>query len=284
MFVTPELAARIDRAEARLCAWLAEATAAGDPETRAFTVPVAGGLAIFAGSGSPINKMIGIGFGAAPEAGELAPIEARFAALGAKLQAEVSILAAPETHALLIGRGYQPRGFENQLGHALRRFETVLAPGVDVARLPEGGAEWCDLSVEAFASPDVGGVGGDELPPSEDVRKAMLLMVRVPGFRAYQASVDGSPAGAASMRIDGSIAQLCGAATLPRFRRRGVQTSLLRVRLADAAAAGCEVAVVTVQPASKSQQNAQRAGFSLLYSRALLVKEAGSGDRLPTVG
>lgn len=45
-------------------------------------------------------------------------------------------------------------------------------------------------------------------------------------------------------------------------------------RLADATAAGCEVAVITVQPGSKSQQNAQRHGFDLLYTRAVLV--AGS--------
>ena len=42
---------------------------------------------------------------------------------------------------------------------------------------------------------------------------------------------------AASMRIDGSLAQLTGAATLPAFRRRGLQTALTLHRLADARAA-----------------------------------------------
>ena len=63
-----------------------------------------------------------------------------------------------------------------------------------------------------------------------------------------------------------------GAATAPAHRRRGVQTALLSARLADAAAAGCDVAVITTQPGSKSQQNAQRRGFDLLYARATLVK------------
>ena len=66
--------------------------------------------------------------------------------------------------------------------------------------------------------------------------------------------------------------QLTGAATVPAHRRRGVQTALLSARLADAAAAGCDVAVITTQPGSKSQQNAQRQGFDLLYTRAVLVK------------
>ena len=51
-----------------------------------------------------------------------------------------------------------------------------------------------------------------------------------------------------------------------------MQTALLSARLVDAAAAGCEVAVITTQPGSKSQQNAQRRGFDLLYTRATLVK------------
>jgi hypothetical protein len=52
-----------------------------------------------------------------------------------------------------------------------------------------------------------------------------------------------------------------------------VQTALLSARLADAAVAGCDVAVITTQPGSKSQQNAQRQGFDLLYTRAVLVKQ-----------
>ena len=64
-----------------------------------------------------------------------------------------------------------------------------------------------------------------------------------------------------------------GAATAPAHRRRGVQTALLSARLADAAAAGCDIAVVTTQPGSKSQQNVQRRGFDLLYTRAVLVRE-----------
>jgi len=85
--------------------------------------------------------------------------------------------------------------------------------------------------------------------------------------------VDGSVASAAAMRLCDSIAQLCGAATLPPFRRRGLQSALLQARLHAAAAAGCDVAVVTTEPGSKSQQNAQRAGFVLIYSRAILIKE-----------
>ena len=74
------------------------------------------------------------------------------------------------------------------------------------------------------------------------------------------------------MRLSEGVAQLTGAATAPAHRRHGVQTALLSVRLADAAHAGCDIAVVITQPGSKSQQNVQRRGFHLLYTRAVLVK------------
>jgi GNAT superfamily N-acetyltransferase len=81
------------------------------------------------------------------------------------------------------------------------------------------------------------------------------------------------------MRIAGDgIAQLTGAATAPAHRRHGVQSALLAARLADAAGAGCEVAVIVTQPGSKSQQNAQRQGFDLLYTRAVLARHPGEGN------
>lgn len=66
---------------------------------------------------------------------------------------------------------------------------------------------------------------------------------------------------------------MCGAATLPVFRRRGIQTALLERRLVDARAAKCKLTVVTTQPGSKSQANSQRRGFQLLYTRAILIRE-----------
>jgi len=46
---------------------------------------------------------------------------------------------------------------------------------------------------------------------------------------------------------------------------------LLSARLA-AAAAGCDIATIIVQPGSKSQQYAQRQGFDLLCTCAVLIR------------
>jgi hypothetical protein len=74
------------------------------------------------------------------------------------------------------------------------------------------------------------------------------------------------------MRIADGVAQMGGAATLAAHRHHGVYTALLSTGLAAAAAAGCDIAVVTTQPGSRSQQNVQRQGFDLLYTRAVLIK------------
>lgn len=68
---------------------------------------------------------------------------------------------------------------------------------------------------------------------------------------------------------------MTGAATVPTYRRRGVQAALLATGLAAAAEAGRDIAGVTTSPGSTSQKNLQRSGFQLQYTRAVMVKEAG---------
>ena len=108
--------------------------------------------------------------------------------------------------------------------------------------------------------------------PREAIIAAERDSGRAGGVR-YVGLRDGILAGGATMRLADGIAQLTGAATAPAHRRRGIQTALLSARLADAAAAGCDVAVIITQPGSKSQQNVQRQGFDLLYTRAVLVRQ-----------
>jgi hypothetical protein len=272
MFATAHLAARVDRAEGRLCAGIARAAAEehGHPGE---IVEIGRGVAVFAGLGSPTNKMIGVGFDALPTEPDLERVERLFADRGAPLQAEVSTLASPELHALLMRRGYESKGFENVLGCDLTGLEIELPAGIALESVgPDGRERWVDVLVRAFAAPDTGGVGGDAIPPSDELRNWTALTVSVPGFELVAARVGGALAGGGSLRVDAGVAQFCGAGTLPAFRRRGIQTAILRWRLARARSLGCDVAVIVTQPGSKSQQNAQREGFALLYSRQLLVK------------
>ena len=134
-------------------------------------------------------------------------------------------------------------------------------------------AAWLDLVITGFASPDSQGVPSHESFPRDELERVMADMAEAEGFVCYFARRHGVPAGGASMRLFEGVAQLCGAATLPAHRRRGVQSALLLARLEIASRAGCDVAVVTTQPGSKSQENVQKQGFELLYTRAILVRQ-----------
>jgi len=290
VFCDTALAERIERVEAQLIALgsgAAHRRAVGSP---GFVIPVAGGVASFAEEGSPLNKVAGLGFGGVPTAAELDEIEQACTARGAPVQVELAHLGDPAIGAMLTDRGYRLTSFENVLGLALNgQPERVTPPGLEVR--PSGEDEfdpWLDLVVDGFAHPDTQGLPAHEEFAREVIARAVRDLTAAAGVMRYVALRDGILAGGASFRVAEGIAQLTGAATAPAHRRRGVQTALLSARLADAADAGCDIAVITTQPGSKSQQNAQRRGFDLLYTRAILVKhparrEAGQrseGDAL----
>ncbi len=277
LFASTELAARIERAEASLVADCVRCAAVRRPEAETLLVPIAGGVATFAGPGSPLDKLAGLGFGGSVTETELAAIEQAFARRGAPLQVELSCLADPSIGRMLTGRGYQLVGFENVLGRPLAPGEPYPT-GFDVEIAKSGPQElpaWLDAVVRGFASPDAQGVASHEEFPREVLERAIGDMAAADGFTRYLARRRGEIAGGASMRTFEGVAQLCGAATLPAHRRHGVQTALLDTRLAEAARAGCDLAVVTTLPGSKSQHNVQRRGFFLLYTRSILVREPG---------
>jgi GNAT superfamily N-acetyltransferase len=268
-FCSVELAARIEGVEMGLITTATEVARrrVGDS---AFVIPVAGGAACYAEEGSPLDKIVGLGFGGVPSDDALDEIEQAFVARGSATQVELANLADPAIGAALTGRGYQLVSFENVLGKSLHDEQPAIPSDVEV-RLGDNPAVYLDVMVDGFAHPDEEGVPAHEDFPREILEKA-IGDIEQAGAASYFAFRGGVVAGAGSMRLSEGVAQLTGAATLPAHRRRGVQTALLSTRLADAVRAGCDIAVVTTAPGSKSQQNVQRRGFHLLYTRAVLVK------------
>jgi GNAT superfamily N-acetyltransferase len=273
MFCDTSLAERVERVEAQLMAEASRAAHRRQADGGGFVIPIAGGVATFAEPGSPFNKVAGLGFAGAPSAADLDEIEQAFAACGADVQVELSALSDPRIGRLLTDRGYRLMSFENVLGLALdREIEPVGPRGVEVRRSGEDEFDaWLDVVADGFAHPDSEGV-----PSHEDFARDLLARAErdfaAAGVVRYLALLDAVPAGGASLHIAEGVAQLAGSATAPAHRRRGIQSALLAARLRDASAAGCDVALVTTQPGSKSQQNVQRRGFDLLYTRAVLLK------------
>ena len=281
LFCDAALAARIERAESALMARAASAASRRSAGAGGFVMPLAGGVATFAGDGSPFNKVAGLGFEGMPDAAAVGEVERAFAERGAPVQVELSHLGDPAVALRLTELGYRLASFENVLGLALDAApEVATPPGVQVRLSGDDELEaWLEVVADATVHADSQGVPSHETFSPEVVKDADRDFAAA-GVIRYSALHEGVLAGGASFRIADGIAQMTGAATAPAHRRRGIQTALLAARLADAAAAGCQVAVVTTQPGSKSQQNVQRRGFDLLYTRAILVKRrTASGGR-----
>lgn len=270
LFCDLALAARIERAEAQFIAAATEA--AGRRGAVGLVRRFGGGFACIADEGSPMNKVVGLGFGGVPDAAELDEAERMCAEFGTPAQVELSTLADPDIAPLLCDRGYRLVGFENVLGRALPGTPLPLRSAVEVRRARHDEIDaWVAVVVDGFAHPDGEGVPTHEDFPRDVIERAERDVADA-GVRTYVALCDGVIAGGGGVRFADGVAQLAGAATAPAYRRRGVQSALLATRLSDAADAGCDVAVVTTAPGSMSQKNVQRSGFALLYSRAVLVK------------
>jgi GNAT superfamily N-acetyltransferase len=280
MFCSIALARRIEAAEARLTTDIGTAalTLAGAGEGL-FVEPFAGGVAACGGVESPFTKIIGVGFDPLPLAGELDALERLYAEVGAAPAFEIATLADLELVRLLEARGYRLLRTETVLGRALAaEVASPSVPGdVAIARVDvEDDGTWLEVSIDGFAASEApeGRDEAAEVYSRQAIERAARLFGHAPALRRYVARRGDEPAGAASMRVDSGVAQLCGAATRVDHRRHGIQTSLLYHRLADARAAGCDLAVVTTEPGSRSQANAQRHGFTPLYPRLVLGLDA----------
>jgi GNAT superfamily N-acetyltransferase len=277
MFATASLAKRIERAEVGLILEGARAAARRISADQLIVNEAAGGAGVYIEPGSPFNKVAGLGFDGVPPPSFFDALEWAFAERQAPLQFEVSSLGDAEIGRALTARGFRLVGFENVLGlrvDGLLEHDGMTSGVVVTEASVAESALWIDTVITGFLHPDVFDGPASHEAISRDVFERIFGdTAAASGFERFLARRDGVVAGGGGFRVQDGIAQLNGAATLPDHRRQGVQTALLRHRLAEAARRGCDVAVVTTQPGSKSQANVQKAGFSLLYVRAILVKE-----------
>lgn len=271
MHATIDLARRVDRAEIDFCAI---AAGVGAPEGVA-ALEIAGGVALYSTPGSPLNKVLGIGLqGPVPDS-DLDRLEAFYAERGSAAQIELCPLAAADLPPRLSARRFLVQGFENELARWVDAAGPLEPrPHVTVTRASAEQEDlWTRVTAEGFVAyePPVGGG-----PPGDAVTTEQLMAImaqfRHPKIRRYLAWMDGEPAGGAASFVHDGVVGIYGMATLPRFRRRGVQTALASEALRGAAG-DADLAIATTAPGSTSQRTFERLGFRILYTRTLFVKE-----------
>lgn len=262
-----DLARRLERLEACVSGEFARARRALWPERDTAVVEVAGGVACYMGEGSFLNEARGMGLNGPVSGDDLDSVERVFFGWGASAKVHVCPLADESLLEGLVARGYRPVGFEDVLFRELDGSETFPETPEGVALGVAGRddmATYGDVMARGFSAPE---------EPSAAMREMFLVSGRVEGLTGLMARVGGEPAGSAALFIRDGLAMLCGAATLPQFRNRGVQTALGRARLARAAEVGCRVVQFGAFPGSTSHRNAERLGFRVAYTKLMMLRD-----------
>lgn len=253
------LAARLESAEAANLMRMVQA-AGVDPHTLAFE-PFAGGVAVFAGAGSPMTHAVGIGMRGRVSEEELERMEAFFRERGSGCVIDLCPMADPSVLAFVQARNYRAVEFNNVM---VRRIDPdeVIEPVAGVRAAAEGELpHWSRLVSEGFS---------EYMPVTEQMQGLVSAMCK--GAHCWFAG-EPEPVGGASMTVHERVALLSGDAVLTAARGRGWQAALIRERLAAAQRLDCNLACAAVLPGSGSHRNYERAGFQLMYMRVNVARE-----------
>ncbi|MBG9451556.1 acetyltransferase [Cytobacillus firmus] len=89
----------------------------------------------------------------------------------------------------------------------------------------------------------------------------------------YLAFVNNEPAGIGVIYIIEKAANLAAAAVLPAFRNRGVHSALIQARIYQAITQNSELVTGQARFGSASQNNMEKAGLKIGYTKAIWVRE-----------
>ncbi len=270
ILTSPAIARAIEAAEAHHLRVQVETwRALGGADAR--VAELGGGVAAFTEPlfGRKLNHVTGLGMDGAVDEAALARLEAAYADRGLATEIDLCPHADAALLPLLARRGYAVNAFSNTYARTLDDVADATSDGVEILQ----GADAAVLFVEAS-------VAGFLVQAQDRPRRLLEALARIALARddtaLFVARLDGRVVGSAGLSVAqtplGPIGELYIASTLPEWRGRGVQTALLRARLAAAKAAGCALAVVMARPANASARNTERAGFRLAFTKATFAR------------
>ncbi|HUM10423.1 MAG TPA: GNAT family N-acetyltransferase [Myxococcaceae bacterium] len=238
--------------------------------------PIAGGWMAANGTGSYLNKAVGMGFEAEPSADHVERVERFFASRQIEPRIELTAFAPVAFLRRLAERGFVLQEFEHTL---VLPVDDGLA-GLD-QRLPAGWPR--DVRIEPLDPTDSAQVHafvltsasgflseGERIP--DTYLETGVKAARAPDHHGFLAYVGDQVAGAAGASYRRGVMSLFGTSVLPPFRRRGIQQALIAARLGRALSLQADLASITSHPGIPTERNAARLGFQLAYVRAVMVK------------
>ena len=223
-----------------------------------------GGALIAMGPGRYVNRAIGVSL-AELSAHDLDTIEQFFAERGLSSMIELSSWAPTPTLNAVAQRSYTPAWFRSVF--ALRPGSAMGHLRTDV-RIEQVGDDNAALWLEVFAR-GFEAEHGETRVANDEIGEAGRIAPNAHTFLAY---LDEEAVGCGSMQVVDGVAWLGGAATVPAFRKRGVQAALVAYRLQLALELGCDLAAVTALSNGPSARNIVRLGFPHTHTQVVVER------------
>jgi GNAT superfamily N-acetyltransferase len=268
--VDEQLVRRLEASAASASLDLIDALRLLDPTSPANGRWFLGGALIAMGRGRYVNRAIGVTM-ADLSAPDVDAIEQFFAERQLLSMVELSSWAPTSTVAELGRREYVPRWFRSVFALVPTLPGSTQPMDLRIDQVGDDDAErWLDVFAEGF-----GAEHGEARVVSDEIAQASRA---VPGSQTFIASLDGRAVGCGSVQVVDGVAWLGGAATIPAFRQRGVQSALVAHRLRLAAELGCEVAAATALSSGPSARNLVRLGFQLTHTQVVVEQKRFEPD------
>lgn len=258
------LARRLELAEGSANAMFVEGRRRLFPESEACWAEFAGAKAMFDGVGSPITQSFGLGLSGAPSEEDFLALQDFFLSRGADVNHEVCPIGAMDLLAVFRKHGYSPVELSTVLFQELPCATRTRAGTGVTARVAaaEEQEQWIQTALSGWS---------EYAAQSELMQRMISECAQISFCRddalSFLAEKDGRLIATGSMILSDGVAVLAGASTIPEARRQGAQNALLDVRLQEAAARDCDLAMMVTEPGSASQRNAERNGFRIAYTR-----------------
>jgi GNAT superfamily N-acetyltransferase len=260
MFSDLALSRRLERAEGHACAEFAAARRRLEPGSQSEWMECGGAYVVFDGVDSPTTQTFGLGVFEELTPQTLDIIERFYRDRGAPVFHEVSPLAGVAALDLLCARNYRPIEISSILYRPVTNSSIQEHSNIRVRVTgPQEAPLWTQVNARGWSH---------EHPELVDflLQSGALASAREQSV-CFLGELDGQPGAAGTLCIHEGVALFAGAATVPEFRRRGLQAALLEARMSYASDHGCDLAMMVAEIGSNSQRNAERKGFRIAYTR-----------------
>lgn len=162
--------------------------------------------------------------------------------------------------------GYYHHDFHTALyGTLSKKTKIEIQSNIRIRKLDRDEFDtFADIYVKGFGMPDF---------LKNGVAQNNKILYDIEGWTFYLATYENVPAGIGVLFIKDDIATLAAAATITSLRNRGIQSALINHRINEAIDKDCSLIVGQAKYGFVSQNNMERAGLQVAYTKAIWTEK-----------